>query len=406
MKKLIITAGLSLVTILSVAQKTKVQDASNAFRQERWEEAKNAIDEAAQNETSKGMHKMWYLRGKIYQTICEQNSVKHLCDANSMTTAVESFKRALEIDPKGEFADEIKSYWMANIPIKFFERGFAEFQAKNYDLALAQWEQALKYAPDDTGQIAQAVIANSALAAEKKGDQAKARSFYQLMIKNKIADDNTFLALANSFSREGKYNEALEAVVSGRKIFPDSLQLMLTHINVLFGLNKNDEANQILKAAIEKDPSNANLYAALGSTYDGMANPRDNDGKPLEKPKNYDDLVSKAAEAYKKGISIDPNNVDMNYNLGVLYFNDAAEISNAANKLTDNKAYEKEKARFESKFKEALPYLEAAKSLNPQKTESDMSYYRNTLQSLKSIYAKLQLTEKYNAVKAELESKK
>ncbi len=46
-------------------------------------------------------------------------------------------------------------------------------------------------------------------------------------------------------------------------------------------------------------------------------------------------FVSKSADAYKKAIALDASYMDAYFNLGALYYNEAAELNNIANKIED-----------------------------------------------------------------------
>ena len=143
----------------------------------------------------------------------------------------------------------------------------------------------------------------------------------------------------------------------------------------------------------------------MGSSYDNLANPKGSDGKDLPKPSNYNEYITKAEESYKKGLAINPDNYEMNFNLGALYFNQAAEMANQANSLKSTDDFNKAKVKFEQKFKDAEPYLEKAMEKNPKTTEDDMSIYNGTLNSLKQLYARTGETEKYNKVKELIDKK-
>jgi len=130
---------------------------------------------------------------------------------------------------------------------------------------------------------------------------------------------------------------------------------------------------------IEKDSTNANLYFAKGTL--------------VEKTEKSKDA---AIAAYKKAIELKADYFDAYYNLGALYFNDAAHLANEANSIKDNNQYAKAKVVFEAKFKEAKPYLEKAWELNPKD--------QSTMISLKQLYATINDTVNYAKVKAALDA--
>ncbi len=402
MRKLTLALLITCISAVNViAQKAKLQTARNYYNKpyEQFDKAKEAIDEVVVHEQTKDMAKSWYTRGLIYDALYKNEKYPNLCE-NCLLTAYESYQKALDLEPGNEWADEIK---MARIPLlanKVFQEGVAAFQAKQYNTALTDFELVQKMTPGDT-----AVVLNSAYSAERAGDLEKAKLYYSKLINMKYPDSNIYLNLANIHKAQKDTTAALNTIMDGRAVYPDTISLLLYQINILLGSGKTEQATQALNEATAKDPNNPNLYLALGSSYDNLANPHSADGKDLPKPKNYAELTTKAEEAYKKGLAISPNNYELNFNLGAMYFNQAAEMNNQANKLTDNNEYAKAKVKFDQKFHEAEPFLLKALENNPKKTEDDMSIHQGTLNSLKQLYAKTGETEKYNKIKAQLEQK-
>ena len=403
MKKIsFILLSVCLSVIYSSAQKAKVQTAYNYYKEpyQQFDKAKEAIDEAILNDQTAGMSKAWYYRGLIYQSLYKSEKYPTLCD-NCLMIAYESFQKSIDLDPKNEWLDEIKFVRIPFIANKIFENGVNAFKEKNYKKALSEFEAVQKMSPGDTS-----VLLNSAYSAERAGELVKAKEYYSRLITMKYPDDKIYLSLSNIYKQENDTTKALNFIREGRTIYPDSIDLMLAEINILLATGKNEEATLALNAATKKDPNNQNLFLALGSTYDNLANPKSPDGKDLPKPKNYDEYIKKAEDAYKRGLALNPENYELNYNIGALYFNKAAEMANQANKLNSNDEYNKAKEAFDNKFKEARPYLEKALENNPKKTEDDLFTYDGTLNSLKQLYVRTGETEKYQKIKALIDSKK
>jgi len=153
-----------------------------------------------------------------------------------------------------------------------------------------------------------------------------------------------------------------------------------------------------METAITKDPKNISLYLALGSTYDQLANPRDAAGNDLPKPLNYSELMNKSEQTYLRGLELDPNNFELNYNLGAIYFNQGAELSNAANNFKNPADMDAAYAKAKAKYLQSEPYLEKAFQLNGTD--------RATLVSLKMLYDRTGEKEKYDRIAAILDNMK
>lgn len=398
--------GLSVLIALfsmtfAFAQKAKVQTAFNFYKEpyKQYDKAKEAIDEAAKHEQSMGMAKTWYYRGLIYSALYKDPKYGQLCD-NCLVTAYESYKKAMELDPKNEWADQIEGLLIPQTFGKVFTEGVEQYQAKNFTASLAAFESGIAMMPTDTS-----CILNAAYAAERAGDKAKAKSYYQKLADMKVNDPKIYLALSGMYREEKNNEKALEVIRNARKDFPSDINLMLAEINILLSTGKNEEATKALDDATKKDPNNPSLYLALGSTYDNLANPKDAAGKDLPKPAGYNDYMTKAEAAYKKGLEIAPDNYEINYNLGALYFNQAAEMANSANTLKSDTEYKKAKEASDMKFKQAQPFLEKSLERNPMKTDDDKVLYEGSLNSLKQLYVRTGDMENYNRIKTLMEKK-
>ncbi len=395
MKKVfLVLAAIGFAATSVYSQKSKVRAAYNYYKEpyQEFDKAKESIDAAILDEQSKTMDMTWYYRGLIYSSLFKSEKYGSLCD-KCLQTAYEAYRKTMDINPKNEWADEITVIRIPWITNQIFGQGVDNFKAKKYSDALSSFEYVLSINPGDTS-----IILNSAYSAELAGNHDKAKQYYSKLISMKYNDDKIYLALSTIYKQTNDSAKALATLKEGRKIFPDTLGLMLAEINLLLGAGKSKEATEALDAAIKKDPKNQSLYLALGISYDNLANPKDAAGKDLPKPANYEEFMNKAEDVYKQGLAVNPNSFEINFNLGALYFNQAAEMANAANSIKSNDEFAKAKQKFDTKFKSAEPYLEKALETNPTD--------KSTLTSLKELYVRSGETEKYDRVKATLDGLK
>jgi tetratricopeptide (TPR) repeat protein len=151
-------------------------------------------------------------------------------------------------------------------------------------------------------------------------------------------------------------------------------------LNYYLNTEKYDEAKNNLMLAIEKEPDNKQLHFSLGVVNEKLGN------------------TEEAVKSYDKAIEIDSEYFDAVYNLGAFYFNNGVEMNNAANDIEDNDAYKAKRTEAKEEFQIGLPHLEKAHELDP----SDMG----AMASLQQLYALLDMTEKYQEIKAEVEAAK
>lgn len=344
--------------------------------------AKQFIDLAANHADTKESAKMWFNRGNIYQIIADSKDEKcKSLSQNAMEEALTSFQNALKFDVKKVYEPDIKQKLNA-AAAHMINKGVGEFQNRNYAAALAMFESSMMINKTVFGRVDTLGTFNAALAAEKAGNSAKAIQIYNQIISEKLAGKDGgkyYIYLANVYGNQKDSTNKVATILAGRKAHPEDLALLIEETNFyLSQKGKEKEALANLQAAVDKDPKNANLHFALANVNDR-----------LEK---FED----AERGYKKAIELKPDYFDAIFSIGALYFNKAVKITEAANLISDNTKYQKEIARADEFMKYSLPYLEKAHELNPKD--------RETMVSLKKLYALLEMTDKYNKITEELKN--
>jgi hypothetical protein len=107
------------------------------------------------------------------------------------------------------------------------------------------------------------------------------------------------------------------------------------------------------------------------------------------------EFLKLAKEAYNKILEFDPNNITANYNMGILYYNQAVNLINQSDYDLDIVALNDIQDNSITLFKESLPFMEKAYELDPRR--------RETLLGLSGIYFSLNEFEKSNMYKQKLE---
>jgi len=107
------------------------------------------------------------------------------------------------------------------------------------------------------------------------------------------------------------------------------------------------------------------------------------------------EFLKKAKDAYNKILEADPNNISANYNMGILFYNQAVNLINQSDYDLDIVALNDIQDNSINLFKESLPFMEKAYDLDPKR--------RETLLGLSGIYFSLNEFEKSNMYKQKLE---
>ncbi|MEI2759030.1 MAG: tetratricopeptide repeat protein [Bacteroidia bacterium] len=371
MKRILTVVFISLA-LGSYAQRAQVQSAYSYLKYEQLDKAKESIDIAVNNENTMNYDKAWYYRGLIYQALYKNEKFANLSN-DPLNEALKSYNKALELNPKFEYADDIaeKKKILAQ---QFADMGYVNYNLKNFASALTAYEGVVSIMPNDTSSYF-----NAALCAERAGNTAKAKQYYNKLDEMQYKDAKMYHSYAQLYLTEGDTTKAIEILSRGLSRFPEEKSILITQTNIYISSGKTAEALGAINKAIEKDPTNANLYFAKGTLVE-------------KTDKNKDAAIT----AYKKAIELKADYFDAYYNLGALFFNEGAHLANEANNIKDNNQYAKAKTVFEAKFKEAKPYLEKAWELNPKD--------QSTMVSLKQLYATLNDTVNYAKVKAALDA--
>ncbi len=385
MKKTIIMLTLLVAFSSAFGQKGKVTTAQSlkdagkvAEAYETIEEAINPANEKA--EKSIPWPKTWEVRGEIFQAIGQSTdeNVKKL-SSDPLTEALNSYKKALELDTKGsnEKSVKIKLTLLTN---DLTNQAVNAFQAEDYNKALASFEQIMEIndmpvvKSDNPDAVDTVIIFNAALAAYNSENYKKAIDYYKESAKYGYNGAKTYSLIGASYQMMKDTISALEALKEGYAKYPDDNAVLESMIQIYMDLNKTDEALGYLEKAIAQDPTKPRYYFAQGALYEKLGN------------------EEKAIETYKKTMEIDPTFFNAYYNLGALYYNKGVQQVEIANAVPPNEKakYDVEVKKADEWFAKALPYMEKCNELQAGD--------KMVLESLKNLYYRLQEMDKYNAV--------
>ncbi len=386
MKKTILFLVAIFAMTLAMAQKGKVTTALTLFDQGDVDKAKEAIDAAVDNEKSNTWPKTFIVAAKVYTKLAEEGK-----EENGILKAYEYYLKAVELDKKGnEKGKQIGKYkkeigqalllfgnQLTNAGVEAFNKEDYAGAVKAFDGLLSLNDN--EYLIEVQGEkIDTAIIYNTALAAYQAKNWEVAEKYLDKSIEYKYGGADAVLLKHQMYSESGDSTNMGSNLIKGFETYPDDSRIIGILINYHLETQQNDIALDYLNKAIEKDQSNPSFYYARAALYDNS--------------KNFD----KAKEDYNKCLELDPKNFNALYNLGVMYFNQGVEEMNVANDETDFKKYEAKKAIADKTFKKALPYFEKALEVNAKEAA--------VLESLKTLYYRFEMMDKYNEMDKILKS--
>jgi len=376
------TVAIMAMLPLGLLAQKDVVSAYNANQDGDYLKAAEFIDQAILDEKANVKEKTWRYRGNIYTNLASDSAL-YAQVPDALEKAAASFVKADELDVKQRYssermADIARGATIAgNSGISYFNSGV---YGRAGELFVTASEMTMMLGAVDT-----MAIFNSALCFEKAAMYDRAVDQYMMCGGYGYQVPDVFLFAANIQKMEGDTAKALTTLQNARQDFPREQALIIEELNIYLVAGQFELAKENLMLAAEQDPTNEILWFSLGSVYDNL------------------EMQDEAVDAYSKSLEIKEDYFDANYNLGALYFNKAVQMVNEANdmwkpRMSKDEATKQKELEDGGKamFSTALPYLEKALEVEPED--------RETLRSLRDIYARVGMDEKMLEVSAKLKS--
>ena len=412
MKKTLIMAALVLISAGCFAQKANVKKAKNLALQETpdFSGARAAINEALSNDETKELADTWYVAGLIgYQELTKENEKTYLGQARDAKRAgeavVESFDYWMKaadlagqkvLDKKGNevLADKktyallqkkVLEYYKNQELVKYgiylndqrdFATAYGVFQRHLSipELSLMQNEKLQKEMPKDsiydqykyyTAIFAiQAEMHPEAIAVleEMKDGNYEAITVNQFLYQEYVNVQDT-----------ANYVRVLQDAVVR---FPQEPWFLQNLINHYIFSGQEQEAINYLDQAIAREPNVAQYHLIKGNLN--------------ENQKNYEAALAD----FDRALAIDPTMADAEAGKGRVYYNQAVKMNEDAALIADAKEYKKALEEMNAMFRQSMPFFEKAHELAPDN--------RDYMITLRGLYYRFDMTDKYNAINEEL----
>jgi len=352
----------------------------------------------------------------------------YVADAAALPKAVDAYKKAAELDPKGAYKDKKTTKdLIKDLRNALYNDGINAYMLKDYKTAATDFSKALELADfpraeSDTviqdGQIAY----YAALCANESGDKAQAEKMFKKAAELNYQISSCYHYIYLITKEKGDEAAAFRILTDAYKKHPSEEQLLYDVINYYLEKKQYNEAENYLNTAINDHPNNLVLYSVKASIYvnnytalkekykadvDKISalkkeafRQRNN---PKEKERVEGEIVAqqkvaeatkadffanqkKAADCYKLMLDKQSNNYDANFMLGILSYDKAEiyQIEKDAIPMSEDKDGSQAAAKdkeIHACWKESCEWFEKAHKANPKET--------NPLQNLKMLYYKL-----------------
>jgi tetratricopeptide (TPR) repeat protein len=416
MKKLMLSFLFCTAVVSVMAQKAKVSSAEENLGKKDYDKAKADIDAALQHDKTKDDAKTFFVKGKIYEAIATEK--KSLADA---LTAYEAYKTAIEKNPKlTEMMLEINQR-MFNVYATVGNAGYQGLNSQQWDSSFTNFKKAMEISefynskgltgniPTDT-----AMVFYTGYSAQQAGKKDEAFTYLKKAVDLKFKNEPAlYVLLAQQYEERQDNANWLKTIEDGKTAFPADKRFNDMEMIYYSKTGKTSELLDMLEKKVAANPSDFATTLDYAIRVDNVANPRSETGTDLPKPANYDELMTKAENAYKKALELNANDATANFQLGALYFNRAVVFNKELNNLdsksqTSPKAKELQ-AKVEALMGQSLPFFEKADAGFSAKGElepADKDTYYNCLTALSKIYAIKNQSDKVESTKKKLEALK
>jgi tetratricopeptide (TPR) repeat protein len=382
MKKLFLLIAVICISAGAFAQKGKVTSATTFIEQGELDKAKEALDQAMTDPKSMNWTNTFFAKGQLGQAVFKSDNPKFKeLYTDPLGEAYAAYEKSMELDPKGGAKKKIITGMVYNsLALDLYAQGGAQFEARDYSGALKSFETQIKITESDlyVGVTDTGMYYNAGLAAMNSGKHPEAIKYFEKCAEMKYLGISPYYQISQCYMEIGDTVKAESLLKSLPDKFPGDKNITLNLIDLYIKAGKNEEALKYLEVAKADDPGNFSLYFAEGIIY-------------LNENK-YDEAIADLT----KSVELKSDLYDSQYGLGAAYINKASDMFLKANDIMDVTKYNAAIEEAMKVFSKALPYMEKALELKP-----DDIY---AMKSLKELYYRLKMTDKYNDIKAKIDA--
>lgn len=383
----LLIAGVFLFTA-SYSQKGSVPKAEALLAKGDVAGAKAEVDIAVTVEKNIEKSRTWLVKGKIYKEIAlsADPAVSGLLATDeAIKEATAALQKSLLLESKGSTNYNLAEYEVEDFWSKYLNGGGEAYSAENFKSSYENFYKASIIKPTDSLTLFYAGVA-----AQQAEMSKESMAMYYRLVEQNDASEDIFVNLVYVERSENKDDaKALEVLQKAKAAYPQNADFMREEINILIALKQANQAIEKLEAAIEREPDNASLYLNLAVLYDNLGL-ESTASEDLASAKGY---FAKAQTNYEKTIGLEAGNFVANFNVGVIWVNNAKEFYDKARAM-DLKTYQKEGGKLveegDKTLSKSLPYLEAAHASSPEDCD--------VMRALMQVYTQLKQTPKAEAM--------
>lgn len=381
-----------LISFTSAAQGTGLIEARTLQAEGKLTEALEVIKEAVKTNEFKEDGGAWYTFAEINKALFKNEPAGTVKSAY-LSDAILGYQMTQKYPSSNVRINLSADQSIEQIFQELIQNGAQWYQQQDYQSALEAFENAVIISPNDSTVITYA--ANAAVQA-KLYDKALA-NFQKLQdMRPKESIYQSMISIQRDLQKD--FPSALVTIDKAKSDFPNSPVFDRYKLDIYLLSKEDEKAINLITEILKTDTDNDQLALRRAVLYDDRI-------KKLKTEAQTDSMalqnaINKSEDAYLKVLEISPDNLVANFNLSMLYNDQANSYYLAINNMTNDEykanaeSYEEIALDF---IRKALPRMEAAS----RKDTTDL----NILRTLETYYDRLSMGDQKRAVQKKLKEK-
>jgi tetratricopeptide (TPR) repeat protein len=370
--KILILIGMSLAMSVS-GQKSKVLAVRQMIDAGKFDEAKEAIDQAVEHSKTSDWARTYYIKGLLCQTAYEQgiekkDSKKTSLYPDQLYVAYNSYEKALELNASEKIRSQIRQKYFL-LSNDFRKLGESHYALKDFKGALRAFEHAIFIGESELieAKTDTSLMYNAGMAAFESKNWEKSITYLTELHEDSYAP-STSLLLSRAYVNSGDSIKGEEIMMSSLEQYAYGDTLVMYVTNHLVGTGNTETAISVLDKSIEARPDNYRFLWARALVYETR------------------NQYKEAIQSFLLATALADDRPELYYHLGVCYYNIGIELREAALEISDNDSYRKAREEYLDKFREAVRWFERSYELDP--------HDEKTVTRLQQLYYQLQMKDK------------
>jgi tetratricopeptide (TPR) repeat protein len=304
---------------------------------------------------------------------------------NPLDEAFNSYSKVIELDKEQKLLPKIKKD-LTDLKMQFRHLGINDYYSGYKEKGLESFEKVGKINNLSLfeGVKDTLMIQYSGIVARELGDYNKSIDYYK-QLKQLRKDPSIYISIKEDYLQLKDTTNALSILEEGFSVFPDTVSIVANLVDLCIKTNLVDKGMTIISKAIDKNPSNGLFYYWKGR---------------LTLKSSGENRIDQALAEYNKAIEINPNLSYAYFDIGFIYFLIGQDFYSRAGAEKDAKIRDLLNKEGNDNYNKAMPMLEKAVDMN----KDDKNIKKESFDTLKRIYYKLQLIDKYNDVNEKLKN--